>query len=352
MKHIYTVLTAGLIIYRLILNQSLDTLAVALVLILSTLIIIKERFFDSTLLVYLLMIVCIVVSILKPSFAPLLGLAAFYGVYRRTYTAPILGIIAVFIMQQYYMDEIILFWTVCGGCFGYIVAYFIKKDIQALRSLDEERRLRHELESTKNKLLQSQDEIEFLTEVKERNRIAREIHDSVGHNIAGVLFHLQAASKLFDKKPDDSKKMIDESTKKLSETLELTRETVYNLASDITIGIAQIKELIDNYDYCPVDFDYKGNFNQLSPKYLALINNIIRESLTNASRHSHATHILISLEANDFFIRYSYQDNGVGGDINYSGLGLRTIKERIDNVNGTLVIDGTEGFKIVCNIPK
>lgn len=352
MKHIYGVLTLLLIVYHLMLTKSLNTLEVAVILGMATFVISKERFIESKHSVTLLIGLLLLTSVFIEGFSLLLGIALFYSVFYGFNLLGLVGVVAVVLVKQLYLDEVTLFWIISGGCYGYVTAHFFRKEAHALLSLDEERRLRHELELTKNQLLQSQDEIEFLTEVKERNRIAREIHDNVGHNIAGVLFHLQAASKMFASKPESSIKMVDESTKKLSETLEMTRETVYNLASDVTVGIEHIKNLIETFDYCPVDFEYKGDYNHLSPKYLALLNNMIKESLTNGAKHSHATHILISLELNEYYLRYSYKDNGVGGTVNFSGLGLKAMKERVDNVGGTMVVDGTNGFSIVCNIPN
>lgn len=351
-KHIYSALTIGITIYRLIIKQALTPGAIALLLIVITAIILKDRFFNGYAMLLVMSSILIASGFIITDFTVVTGIVVYYLMFDKVHY---LAVAIAMILGLYHgvkSEALILFWILAGGYIGWLNAFYMEKEQRHISSLDQERRLRHELEYTKNRLLQSQDEIEFLTEVKERNRIAREIHDSVGHGIAGVLFHLQAAAKLLDKDQEKSRDMLTESIGKLSETLELTRDTVYNLESDVTIGINQIKDLLESYDYCPVNFNYSGNFNQLSPKYLMLLKNIIRESLTNASKHSHATQIDISLEMNDHFIRYAYSDNGTGGEVKRFGMGLRNMKEQIENVSGTIVVDGSDGFRITCNVPR
>ncbi|HBG38890.1 MAG TPA: sensor histidine kinase, partial [Clostridiaceae bacterium] len=71
--------------------------------------------------------------------------------------------------------------------YGYIMKLFNNREKTFKKSFDYERQLRYELESTKARLLNSEKEIEHITEIRERNRIARELHDNIGHSMAGIL---------------------------------------------------------------------------------------------------------------------------------------------------------------------
>ena len=80
-----------------------------------------------------------------------------------------------------------------------------RKEKQFHKTFDKERKYSSELEQTKSKLLNSSKSIAYLAEVTEWNRIAQEIHDTIGHSIAGILIQLQAAFKLFDRDGEKSR---------------------------------------------------------------------------------------------------------------------------------------------------
>ena len=177
---------------------------------------------------------------------------------------------------------------------------------------DNERRYRYELENMKQKLLESAKNVAFLAETKERNRIAREIHDTVGHSIAGILLQLQVVKKIKKKDEVKSDELLDNSIKELSKTLDVMRETVHNLKPRENIGIDYIKVIIENFKFCKVNFNYNGDFQNLQPSVLEVISSNIKESLTNASKYSRASEVTIEIDINDKYVRTYIKDNGEG----------------------------------------
>jgi signal transduction histidine kinase len=236
------------------------------------------------------------------------------------------------------------------GMFAHRVGRGQERESQYRHALDEERRARYELEQTKAQLMKSSKEIAEITEVKERNRIAREIHDIVGHQLAAILIQLRTAMKLKEKgrETEKAEAMLYFSIDGLSDTLVLLRDTVHNIKPNQRLGIEYLEEIIDGFPFCPVDFQYSGNPRVLEPEQMELIASNLREALTNSSRYSEASRIEVRLDMKERFIRLSIKDNGKGCPNIREGLGLSGIRERVRNMGGTLTVSGDNGFHIVC----
>ncbi|MBZ9685524.1 sensor histidine kinase [Clostridium estertheticum] len=216
---------------------------------------------------------------------------------------------------------------------------------------DNERRYRYELEAAKQKLLNSAKEVAYIAEIKERNRIAREIHDTVGHRIAGILLQLQVVQKLRHRDEEKSDKLLKDSVERLAETLNVMRNTVHNIRPSNSMGLEYIEGIINNFNYCIVNFKHLGNFNSLSANVLETISSDIKEALTNAYKYSKATAIDIKIDIRDSFVRIYIKDNGEGCPNLREGFGLQGIRERIENLGGTVSFSGENGFMIVYIIP-
>jgi len=353
----------------LVLRRDVSYPVLVILLLMAAVTILQERFFHERFLPS----VCLVFGMLgltlcgmgiDPAFALFLAAAAYDFVCLRFYA----GLLPV-------AGGLVLTWgSPAGGpAFGAVLLATglsvlladvtrrgREKERRLQRILDEERRLRYELEQVKRKLLHASREAAEIAEMRERNRIAREIHDRVGHKIAGILFQLQAANKLSqrdharDHARDHEKAaaMVDGSVAALSEALELLRETVHNLKPRQPLGVAYIQRIIDQYTFCPVRFSFRGDFNQVPPHHMEVLATTIQEALTNAAKHSQATEVDIRIEIRDAFTRLAIRDNGVGAEKIREGLGLSGMRERIRNMGGTVSISGKDGFLIVCLIPR
>lgn len=236
-----------------------------------------------------------------------------------------------------------------------ITAYILRKNkdrsIQYREILDDERRMRYDLETVKNALILSNQEIERLTQVKERNRIARDLHDTIGHSLAGIVIQLQAAIKISDRDPEKSRSILGQCVERLQIALETIRNTVHNMYSRDEIGIESIQEIVSNYKYCKVDATYQGDFTGIQSKHMEAFTFILKEALTNVTKHSSASRIEISLTTNNKLLRLQIHDNGKGFGMIREGLGIRSMQDRIHHLNGIMSIDGTQGTLIVCTIP-
>ncbi|MCX7695376.1 MAG: sensor histidine kinase [Caloramator sp.] len=226
-----------------------------------------------------------------------------------------------------------------------------RKQEKHLKSLDTERRLRYELENTKAKLFNALDEIEELSRIKERDRISRELHDTLGHKVTGILFQLQACQKLINKDIDKSKELLKNSIEELSNTLTLIRDTVHKLKPANIYDIEFIKKLILDFKFCTTNFKYSGDIERLDQIHYEFLINTIKEVLTNTYKYSCATELNIELTVYDVFFRLYIKDNGVGCDEIKEGMGLNSIKQRVKSLKGRIQIDGKDGFMILILIP-
>ncbi|WP_298202664.1 sensor histidine kinase [Desulfosporosinus sp.] len=332
-------------------NGEVPYLAVLVILLIIGVNVFKERFCDTvytTLASFIL--ICVGIWIDR-NFAFLLCIPLFDFAYQKAYSGVLsVGLLGLYFAVESRLPALILSMGLCG-ILALVMEKAEEKESNYKHKFDEERRLRYELERTKSKLLTSAKDIAHLTEVSERNRIAREIHDNVGHGIAGILIQLQAAYKLFDRDEKKSQEILKRSIENLSDALTLLRNTVHNIKPKETLGVEYLKSVINNFGFCPVELKFYGNFGLLASSQLEILGLIIKEALTNAARHSKATRVDTIIDINEKYTRLYIKDNGIGCDILKEGLGLSGMRERVLNLGGSISISSKSGFLIVCLLP-
>lgn len=205
----------------------------------------------------------------------------------------------------------------------------------------------------KNKhLCETQDNEIYLATLKERNRIAREIHDNVGHMLTRSILQL-GALKIINKD-----KTVGESLESVKQTLDSAmtsiRTSVHNLHDDSIDLKYTIEECVlsmrDNYDI-KLDMD----FSKAIPKNVKLcFIGVAKESLSNIIKHSNAEKINIILREHPAFYQLAIEDNGKGnGIIENSGIGLSNIRDRVNAIRGNVTFTPSKnGFKVFVSIPK
>ncbi|MDO6355512.1 histidine kinase [Caloramator sp. CAR-1] len=235
--------------------------------------------------------------------------------------------------------------------FAFVIKDRNKREERYKKSFDEERRLRLELERTKAQLIKSIREVKEMSELKERDRIARQLHDKLGHSIAGILFQLRAMRKLVNKDINKAIIMLDNSIMELSNTLNTIRETVHNMKASKNIGIEDLKNLMEKFNFCKVDYKLIGDFNRLDTYHYEVLITIVREALTNATKYSKANNIEIKIEVLNRILRIYIKDDGIGCQNIKEGMGIKTLRDLVENMGGNVSIDGMNGFLMVCVIP-
>ena len=287
----------------------------------------------------------------NPVFWLFSGVVAFDVMRLKTHYALIPLLVSVFLWVS--LPEIVvllLFLTICSF-FGYFLKYYDQQLAQLMTNYDQERKQRYDLENVKTSLLRSGAEQAHLAELKERNRIAHQIHDNLGHALSSIYMQLQAVERIFSVDHAKAKCLLSQSIIRLSSALDLLRNTVHNLQSREKLGLDYIKEVIAHFTYCPVEFSAYGDWQIVSASNLELISTIIKEAFTNAAKHSKATKIVVKIEITEGYLRLYISDNGIGCKTVREGMGLYGMRERVRSVNGHLSISSQDGFIIVCFLP-
>ncbi|MFZ5354125.1 MAG: sensor histidine kinase [Bacillota bacterium] len=351
MNYVFKSLFFLYIIVKLIISGETSIDYVALVLLLAASNIYREKFSNTA---WLLIVEAAIITYgawNNGDFIFLFCMLSYDLAYMKLYGGIlcIMGI-SLYLLRQTDLVILALLLLLCA-LFGYIKSNLEKKEKQYRDSYDKERQYRYELEQAKVRLMNSSKEVAHITEVRERNRIAREIHDNVGHNIAGILMQLQAAQKLRKKDDGKSDELLKSSIDALSDTLVVLRDTVHNIKPKENVGLDYIKSVVDSFLYCPVSFKFTGSFDLMTASHIEILSSNIKEALTNVSKYSNATLVDINIDINDKFVRLFIKDNGKGCEYIKEGLGLNGMKERIRNIGGNISIDASNGFLIVCIMP-
>lgn len=325
-------------------------LFIAVILIDAAIFIIKQRFLQSKYTIILELVVVFASVYVKSSFIFLYAAVLFDFIYDKFYLGIVLVICGA-ISAYNHLDINLI--TICfiSAMLAYVMRKMDIKEKSYRKTFDSERRLRYELEKAKARLLNSSRDAAHIAEVRERNRIARDIHDNIGHSIAGIYMQLQVVQKLYGKDDLKSKELLDRSVEGLSSSLKIIRETVHNIKPKEELGIEYITSIIENFKFCDIEFSHNGNISLLSPAHMELLGLNIKEALTNSSKYSKATKINISIDINEKYTRFYFKDNGVGCTNIKEGLGLSGMRDRVKNIGGSLSVSGEAGFIIVSIIP-
>ena len=176
-------------------------------------------------------------------------------------------------------------------------------------------------------------EIERLSKEAERERIARDLHDLLGHTLTVIAVKLDLARRLLSRDSDRARNEIVEAEQTARTALAEVREAVSGYRAeglDLEIGRARRSLLSANVKLITVVAPMRLSSNQASTLCLAL-----REAVTNIVRHAHATVCRVTLLEEDKIIRLTIEDNGAGGQF-IEGNGLRGMRERLQSMAGTV----------------
>lgn len=226
-------------------------------------------------------------------------------------------------------------------------ALALKRQIKEIR--DDSTEYNRRLAEKNRTLLEKQDYEIYLATLKERNRIAREIHDNVGHMLSRSI--LQSGALIAINRDEN----LTEPLAALKDTLNLAmnniRESVHDLHDDSIDLKAVIEQLLTDYGQYQIQFDYDmGPVVARNVKYCFI--SITKEALSNAAKHSNATRLSIVMREHPSLYQLSIEDNGTKIHLRDSGIGLSNMRERVDALGGTLTIHTEKGFHIFISIPK
>lgn len=220
------------------------------------------------------------------------------------------------------------------------------------------------LKAANNRLREYALELEHMTEIRERNRLAREIHDTLGHTLTGIIMGSEAAIALLEVNPAESKKRMEITAQSARDGLNDVRQSIHALRPDALEkhSLEQaLNNMIANFHLttsADIDFRQEAGRLEFAEDEEDLIYRVLQECMTNAIRHGHATQIMVHLSRQEDVLMIDIRDNGLGCKTVKEGFGLYHMQERLELIGGSLTYgnrledldDGEWGFYVITSM--
>jgi signal transduction histidine kinase len=197
-------------------------------------------------------------------------------------------------------------------------------------------------------------EVEVLAATVERSRIAREIHDSLGHRLTTLDVQLELAQRLQGRDGDRCAQSISIAKQLAAQCLQDVRHAVHSMGKQNFDLNRAIQELVQPMSLSSLA-TINPQFPPLPPTLSHQIYCIVQEGLTNIQRHSKATKVVLEGGLKGNCLMLKLRDNGIGFNLDRAnlGFGLRSMTERAQIVGGQLQIQSIpgEGTELYLEIP-
>lgn len=220
---------------------------------------------------------------------------------------------------------------------------------ETLYALDEETQRSNLLHRRYLALEESQGLLQSNAILQERQRIARDIHDHVGHDLTSAILQLKALEYRLE---DPS--WILPIRALLQESMTQVRNSVHNLHDQSLHLTDEIQLLLDQYTFCPVYAELHLQTEPPGAVHFALLA-AIKEALKNTATHSNATKVEILLSETAKLYRLLLVDNGTNAIAHPeagAGLGLLSLRQRVEALSGSMHISVENGFHLFITLPK
>ena len=242
-----------------------------------------------------------------------------------------------------------------------IVVFMISLLFYILSAITERHRIEEELRmaSQANRELNSYLALsEKIAEDRERKRIAREIHDTLGHALTGISAGIDAVKVLVDIDTNRAKEQLNNVSVVVRDGIRDVRGSLNkmrpgalenNTLKEALIKIIREYEAISNLE---IHLRYEWDNIDLDIAKEDIVFRVIQESITNSVRHGHAKTIWIELLEEEEAYVMTIQDDGVGFDELHYGYGLKQMQERLMIIGGSVHFENRDGFYTHIEIPK
>ena len=226
-----------------------------------------------------------------------------------------------------------------------------RKNLEVTKALEE-------LDASNAKLQAAYRELREVAALEERQRIAKDIHDTAGHSITTVIMQTEAARLVIDADPEDAKRKIAAANLQAKHALDELRENVHLLSgasSAPTLRDSLLSIIHDSTDGTNIAVRYDIDDLDVCDAKRRFFSNVLKEGISNGLRHGNATAFYVELKREDPSIRFLLSDNGEGLDLASlkEGFGLKGMHARAEALGGDVwfVTEKGEGFEIHITMP-
>lgn len=255
-------------------------------------------------------------------------------------------------------DRALIWFTAVGCMIAGVVQYQTGRygmlDAKYRRTRDDSVEKNLLLREKNQSLLEKQDYEIYTATLRERNRIAREIHDNVGHMLSRSILMVGAMKAVHGE--GSLKEPLCRLEDTLSAAMTSVRESVHDL-HDEAINLKEVLEsLTGEYTFCQTRLVYDMGYEvprEIRYGFIA----IVKEALNNVMKYSNATWVQVVAREHPGMYQLVIEDNGTSGigrkhDGYGGGIGIRNMKERVDTFGGNLEIQTQKGWRIHITVPK
>ncbi|TVX99862.1 sensor histidine kinase [Cohnella terricola] len=245
--------------------------------------------------------------------------------------------------------------SIIEGFFFFALGFGIWKFLDTQRKMQQ---LLDENERQRQVLEQYAKQVETITLLEERNRLARELHDTVGHTLTSVIMGLDAVSYLITDASEEAVVSINQLRVVSRKGLDEMRKQIHHIAPERegeTLS-AQLRRIATDFAvHTDTSIEFEADETDIAvplPVTMSLVR-CLQESLTNAKRHGGATQIHISLTVLPELLTLTIHDNGCGMEEIHYGFGLSVMQERIEAYQGELLVRSNKnsGTTVLCKLP-
>ena len=215
-----------------------------------------------------------------------------------------------------------------------------------------------EIEESRNELQRAYDKLEEATVIEERNRIAKEIHDTAGHSLTTVIMQTEAARLAMDKDPARARHCIDAANLQAKSCLEELRLSVHLLSGRReNVTLKEYLEGILEETANGTSFTVRSKIDDVEMTEAAerFISNTLREGISNGIRHGRSTAFFFELKDMGNYVELLLSDNGSGTDMHTfkEGFGLSSMRAKAEKFGGMVQFSSEpgEGFEIRLSLP-
>ena len=201
----------------------------------------------------------------------------------------------------------------------------------------------------RQKLRVAHDEIEYLATIAERERIARDLHDLLGHTLSVITLKSELAGRLLSKD-------MSQAQQEISEVERISRDALAEVRAAVSgYRTKGFQETLTNakltLEPAGISFSFKGDTAVLTPLQESTLSLVLREAVTNILRHADATRCSVELTQHKKQATLEIADNGKGMRGAAMGNGLSGIRERIAHLGGELKVDSLQGTRLEITLP-
>ncbi len=231
-----------------------------------------------------------------------------------------------------------------NGFVLFAIAAFASSLLQANRARREAQQLLSDLQAAHRQLQEFAAQVEELAVALERNRLSRDLHDTLGHRLTVSIVQLEGAERLIPAAPERASQMVNSVRQQLNEGLSEVRRTVGMLRTPVTTDLSLPKALhelaidFEKATQLPIRVTVPDSLPPLPEAHRLAVYRAAQEALTNVQRHAQASQASLTIDLSAEALTLCVSDNGIGlpDEAERQGFGLRGMRDRIMQLGGSV----------------